>query len=183
MVIDPFGNVVINGNLSVIGDVSISGTLGISSIRPSMNNVEVSLNKTASSSSFGKFLINGMDNKPVVSIDASGSAKFAGDLTASGSATVSKLNITLASDIASTLSGQIATSSATIGTTVIPAGSIQVAIATSQVTASSLIYVTPLSSTNNQVLYIKEKQENQGFTVAIDSALPQDIRLNWWIVN
>jgi hypothetical protein len=51
------------------------------------------------------------------------------------------------------------------------------------VTASSLIYVTPLSSTNNQVLFVKEKREHDGFTVAIDSALSQDIRFNWWIVN
>jgi hypothetical protein len=183
MVIDPMGNVAINGNLAVSGDVTVGGTLGISIIRPSMDNVEVSLNKTASSSSFGKFLVNGMDNKSVVSIDASGSASFAGDLSASGSATVSKLNITLANDSASTQSGQTATSSATIGTAILPAGTTEISIPTTQITDDSLIYVTPTTPTGNQVLYVKEKWEHKGFTIAIDSALSQDIRFNWWIIN
>ncbi|KKT34805.1 MAG: hypothetical protein UW22_C0065G0002 [Candidatus Gottesmanbacteria bacterium GW2011_GWB1_44_11c] len=80
-------------------------------------------------------------------------------------------------------SGEIATSSATIGTAIIPIGSTEVSIATTQVTNTSLIYVTPQSSTNNQVLYVKKKEENEGFTVAIDNASSQDIRFNWWIVN
>ena len=183
MVIDPFGNVLVNGNLAVTGDITVGGTLGVSDIRPSLDDVSISLNKTASSSSFGKLLVMGTDNKPVASIDASGDASFAGDLTASGSATVSKLNISLADSIASSQSGEIATSSATIGTAIIPIGSTEVSIATTQVTNTSLIYVTPQSSTNNQVLYVKKKEENEGFTVAIDNASSQDIRFNWWIVN
>jgi len=183
LVIDPSGDVIVNGDLAVTGDMTIGGTLGVSTIRPTMDNIEVSLNKTASSSSFGTFLINGKDNKPVVRIDASGSADFAGNLTASGSATVSKLNISLNDSTASSSSGQIANTEATIGTAVLSAGTSKITVNSNQVTDASLLYITPITSTGNQVLYVKEKLSGTGFTVAIDSALPQDIRFNWWIVN
>jgi len=183
MVIDPMGNVMVNGNLAVSGDLTVNGTLGVSDIRPSMDNVEVSLNKTASSSSFGKFLVNGPDNKPVASIDASGSARFAGDLTASGSATVAKLNISLNDSIASSQSGQTATSSATIGSAILSAGLTEIFVPTTQITDDSLVYVTPTTPTKNQVLYVKTKRKYEGFTVAIDHPIGNDIRFNWWIVN
>jgi len=183
LVIDPSGNVAVNGDLAVSGDLTVGGTLGISTIRPSLDDVSISLNKTASSSSFGKFLVNGLNNTPVLSIDASGSAQFAGDLTASGSATVSKLNISLAEPFASSPSGQTATTSATIGSATILTGSLETTVLSTQVTDTSLIYVTPLTSTNNQVLYVKSKQKGTGFTVAIDQSAGVDIRFNWWIVN
>jgi hypothetical protein len=183
MVIDPLGNVAINGNLSITGDLAIGGTLGVSTIRPSMENIDVSLNKTASSSSFGKLLVRGIDNKQVASIDASGNANLAGDITASGSATVAKLNISLSDATASSQSGQTANTAATIGTAVIPTGATTVTISTTQVTETSLVYVTPLSSTSNQVLYVKEKRKNESFTVAIDSPLDHEVQFNWWIVN
>ena len=83
-------------------------------------------------------------------------------------------------DTTATLS---ATSSATIGEATLPAGITTVSIETTAVTDQSLIYVTPQSSTNNQVLYVKTKSPGFGFTVNIDAAITKGVKFNWWIVN
>jgi hypothetical protein len=82
----------------------------------------------------------------------------------------------------------------TAGVATITKGTNEIVIHTTQVSDTSLIYVTPLGSTNNQVLFVKEKityspdateGENQTgtFTVAIEEAIDQDIAFNWWIIN
>jgi hypothetical protein len=82
----------------------------------------------------------------------------------------------------------------TAGVATITKGTNEIVIRTTQVSDTSLIYVTPLGSTNNQVLFVKEKityspdateSENQTgtFTVAIEEAIDQDIAFNWWIIN
>jgi hypothetical protein len=93
--------------------------------------------------------------------------------------------------IASELETEIATTSAQIasnassGTTTLPAYKSELVIHTDQLTENSLIYLTPIGSTNNQVLYIKEKiiGSDPYFTIALDQALYQDIQINWWIIN
>ncbi len=93
--------------------------------------------------------------------------------------------------IASELETEIATTSAQInsnassGNTTLPAGKNELIINTNQLTESSLIYLTPIGSTNNQVLYVKEKITGSDpyFTIALDQALDQDIQVNWWIIN
>ncbi|KKP36848.1 MAG: hypothetical protein UR27_C0012G0005 [Candidatus Peregrinibacteria bacterium GW2011_GWA2_33_10] len=103
-----------------------------------------------------------------------------GNITASGSATFAKLNISGMDDATATVS---ATSSATIGEATMSAGVKTISIETTAVTDQSLIYVTPQSSTNNQVLYVKTKTPGIGFTVNIDTAISKDVKFNWWIVN
>ncbi|HCU70393.1 MAG TPA: hypothetical protein DIC35_01400, partial [Candidatus Moranbacteria bacterium] len=68
-------------------------------------------------------------------------------------------------------------------------------IQTKAVTTGSKIYVTPIGSTDNQVIYVGEidlvgKVENdglKGFEVRIDRLEgiedPKEIRFNWWIVE
>ena len=60
-----------------------------------------------------------------------------------------------------------------------------------------MIYLTPNGSTQNQVVYIKNKfiqsspvtnpDGNEimmsGFTIAIDQPLENDLSVNWWIIN
>jgi len=62
-----------------------------------------------------------------------------------------------------------------------------------------MVYLTPVGSTNNQVIYLKNKfipieatesaqasasaTPTPSFTIAIDSPLLQDVQVNWWIIN
>jgi hypothetical protein len=59
----------------------------------------------------------------------------------------------------------------------------------------SKIYVTPLGSTHNQVIYVGAVDEAKGFEVKVDRLkkteidgtetilFPEEIRFNWWIVE
>jgi hypothetical protein len=115
-----------------------------------------------------------------------GAATEVASIDASGSATFSKLALS-----------NTATSSGTVdlkasaGTATLPASQTELIIYTNQVTADSLIYITPNSSTENKVLYVKSKvardtndPESVGsFTVGVDSSISSEVKLNWWIIN
>jgi hypothetical protein len=173
MVVDLLGNVSINGNLAVSGNLTVGGVLGVNTIDLAGNTAS----QSASSSAFGKLAFLGAGGAEVASIDASGSASFAGNLVASGSGTFNKLFIT------DTPVGTPSASQATAGTGTLSRGQVEVLIPTSAVTANSLIYVTPLSATGNQVLFVKQKSAGAGFSVAIDRQVSTDIQFNWWIIN
>jgi len=54
-----------------------------------------------------------------------------------------------------------------------------------------MVYLTPVGSTNNQVVYLKQKFVSptpdpatpSSFTLAVDQPLTADIAVNWWIIN
>lgn len=127
-------------------------------------------------------------------IDTNGNVKIAGDLAVAGKITapaaaikdLSIDNLTIASSPDATPSGVVAggdiTTNATAGQGVIPAGVSQITITNPKVTDYTLVYVTPTSTTDNYVLYIKSKQNGQ-FVVGFDQALPMDVNFNWWIVQ
>jgi len=205
MTIEDNGEVVINGSLTVNGRLAAAEYTGPD------GNVVVSLGtgetapdapSDASKSGFGQLLVKGVDEKTVAAIDASGSARFAGDLTASGSASFAKLNISTdatASAIVASQSGfgQLATTSAEIRTNAsagkgeILAGKTEVVIYTDKLTTDSLVYITPTSDTGNQVLYVKNKYVPQEtdpdgesyFTVRLNTPLEIGTSFNWWIIN
>jgi hypothetical protein len=99
-----------------------------------------------------------------------------------------------------TSSAQI-NSNAIAGTATLPAGKTSIIINNPKVTAASMVYLTPNGSTNNQVLYVKDKfvsptptlpalptlpveaLAKSGFTIALDNPLATDIAINWWIIN
>jgi hypothetical protein len=173
LVITTSGDVIVSGNLTV------KGILGASTIRPTVDNLTLSLEHTTASASsesgFGKLIVKGKEAH-TVEFDEQG------NIIASGSATVARLNITNMMDTLSTQSA-VASSSATIGSTILGAGQTELTVFTNAVTDKSLIYVTPQSSTNNQVLYVTTKTPGIGFTVNIDAAINKDVKFNWWIVN
>jgi len=102
-----------------------------------------------------------------------------------------------------TASAEIATDSASIttnataGKSTLPAGLTEFTINTPRIDAASLIYVTPIGDSQNQVLYVKSKQTCPGselpessepncspwFTVAINQPLTYDLEFNWWIIK
>jgi len=194
ILIDIYNRIFMRGNLAISGDTTVGGVLGIGTISP-VTGGDLTINlsneipnpfleeQATPSSSFADLVIKGANNQTVAVIDASGSATFAGtvaadSLVASGSATVQKLNIS-----AAPTSTESAVPSNTVGTGTLPGYFTEVTILSSQVAADSLVYLTPLSSTGNQVLYVKEKLPGVGFIVAIDTSLTTPINFNWWIIN
>ena len=73
-------------------------------------------------------------------------------------------------------------SNATAGTATLPANTNQITISTNKLTGNSMVYLTPVGSTNNQVIYVKEKTDTY-FTISLDNPLDHDININWWIIN
>ena len=81
------------------------------------------------------------------------------------------------------------------GVAVISAGDTEIVVDNDNISADSLIYITPVSPTQGQVLFVAEKREEevydqdrkewlaQGFTVAVEEEVGEDIEFNWWIVD
>ena len=91
-------------------------------------------------------------------------------------------------------------STKTTGRATLPAGNSELIIRNPNITADSLVYLTPLGSTNNQVLYVKQTTaailspstpvnpyptptQSAYFVVGLDSPAQSDIAFTWWIVN
>ena len=103
-----------------------------------------------------------------------------------------KLNIASFYDKEATDSANPAeiTTNATAGKAILLAQETEMTIYNQNITKDSLIYITPISNPNNQVLYIKNKKApstSSGqvgyFKVAIDNPITYDIKFNWWIIN
>lgn len=180
-VIDESGDIHIQGDVYIAGKVqtecletkeaTVSGSLFANLIKPIDGSLSIQLNSSPSS----KFSVLGSSGQEVASIDASGSATFR------------KLNIATAEATSSgTGFGQIAepeiTTNATAGKTILPAFETEITIKSPFVTDKSLIYITPETDTQNQVLYVKTKTGGQ-FSVAINKPLEYEVKFNWWIIN
>ena len=79
----------------------------------------------------------------------------------------------------------------TSGRAKISAGQKEILIRSSKINNNSQIFVTPLGSTNNQVLYVKAQvandpntQDVEGlFVVGFDAPASSEVLFNWWVVN
>ncbi len=164
--IDTLGNAVFEGNLTV------KGALFAGLIKPPEGtDLTVDIG-------FGKLLARGANGEAVFSLDASGSAQFTGDLAASSFKVIRDV-VAAEPD----LNGVIV-STASAGLAQINAGTKEVTIQSPFVSEKSLIYLTPVGSTENQVLYLaRTKPEEQTFTVGIDLIQTKVLKFNWWIVN
>jgi hypothetical protein len=58
-----------------------------------------------------------------------------------------------------------------------------VLIKTTAINTDSKVYITPISSTNNQVLYVGEIRMGESFEIKVDNLVEDEIRFNWWIVD
>ncbi|MBI2326251.1 hypothetical protein HYU91_02585, partial [Candidatus Collierbacteria bacterium] len=178
MILTPDGKVVING------DLTVSGTLSAENINAkTLSGVEGQITNLQSQI-----------------------ATVSGSLVAN-QATISDL-IIASGAIASASASPSATSSAslasnaTIGTGIIASGSAEVKIENSKIVDSTYIYLTPISDTANQVLYIKNKttcpnntsEANDAqqmptnnclpsFTVSITDPVARDIKFNYWLIQ
>ncbi len=215
-------NMVIAGKLAVQGDTELANAL--ISQRLTVDHIQIGQNYIKSLDSSlaiqpdrsGTVTING----DVLAIAEDGSVTINGSLNVTGTIASSgilttyleaedaslsgKLNIATdsatliiaeaATASASSTSAQIA-SNASAGTATLPAGKTELVINSDKLSANSLVYITPQSTTQNQVLYVKSKlvptieeatasaTPTPSFTVALDTPLPQDVLFNWWLIN
>jgi hypothetical protein len=58
-----------------------------------------------------------------------------------------------------------------------------VLIKTTAINTDSKVYITPISSTNNQVIYVGEIKLGKSFEVKVDNLVGAEIKFNWWIVD
>ncbi|MBI2267822.1 MAG: hypothetical protein HYU80_00020 [Candidatus Blackburnbacteria bacterium] len=204
LIVDAQGNVSVNGNLNIIGRLTASTigaqeggdlTLDLGRTNSSnLSNESNSTNLTSESSGFGELLVRGVNGETVASIDASGSATFRKLVIAAGTNGSNGTNLTNETNLVAS----DATSNATAGKGVLLAGETILTLYNKNVSDNTLIYVTPTTSTGNQVLYVKSKLAHsasfdsaQGtssgqvgqFIVAVDKPISHDVEFNWWIIE
>ncbi|HET7098638.1 MAG TPA: hypothetical protein VFI61_00150, partial [Patescibacteria group bacterium] len=154
---------IMNGKVRIDtnGDVAIEGNLYVA------GNVKSNSYQLTANDDIGN---------PLASIDASGSALF-NTLSTSG---LTIAGASQASDSA-VISGDI-TTNATAGKAIIPAYTTEITIHNPKITDYTLVYVTPTSTTQNNVLYVKSKGSGF-FTIGFSDTIPIDVSLNWWVVE
>jgi hypothetical protein len=177
--IDTNGNVKVGGNADFAKNVTVHGTLAAGTISPLAGNdltVNLGNQELGSTNHDSQFIIHNSSSSAILAINQ------VGDLVASGAGTFSKLNLGLVQPaLAVSPTEVVATGSA--GTTNVAAYQTQVTIDNPSVTDKSLIYITPTSNTNNQVLYLLKQVPGQSFTVGLQNPSFTPIPFNWIIVN
>ena len=158
------------GNIQIAGDVTIGGTLSAKSLRLDADSENLT--------NFGKLLsVTNSLGDEVASVSATGSAEFKG---------VTTDRLTIKDDPNATssaiLSDMIYHSEASAGIAKVPSRSSVVTIKNPNVKSNSLVFVTPTSPTQNNVLYIKEQKDGE-IVVGFDLPTVTDVTFNWWIVD
>lgn len=177
------GQVIVTGDLTVAGNVTVEDSLLTDLIQPTdfTNPLQVKIAGVATESGEvreSRFEIVDELGTPVATISADGRANFAGGIGVG----------------AQDLSGNEnqAETTKTSGKAVVKQGQTEMVIKSEQITSETVVQVTPLGSTNNQVLYVKSitpenptTSEKEGqFVVGFDTALPdRDVQFTWWLLN
>lgn len=208
LTLDEAGQVVISGDVFIAGKLTVTDTLLTDLMQPTDFNNPFQLKLATQSAQLADGQVagattgpDGSDQNqvtksrfeiidelgtPVATISADGRASF-------------QAGIGIGRDNEVTEAGAPITTSKTTGIATLPLGSTGITIYSDTVTPDSLIYISPLGPTDNQVLYVKnsiaptpEVVENgvlitpaiQGqFTVGFQAPATRDVRFNWWIVN
>ena len=123
-----------------------------------------------------------------VRIDTNGDVTITGNLYVAGKIETKEVKtekLIIAEGIA-TPSGQVVEgeieTNATAGKATIPAETSEITIKNPNIGDYTLVYITPTSSTQNNVLYVKSKA-NGYFTVGFTQPIPIDVEFNWWVID
>ncbi|MCA9369825.1 tail fiber domain-containing protein, partial [Candidatus Woesebacteria bacterium] len=183
LTLDDSGLAKIDGNLTVAGDVAVEGSLLGDLLQPTSYENPLRVQVAGVATSSGEVLDSSFEvvdetQTAVASIDADGEAQF------------SKLGLN-AQDFTQQPEGEPLATSASSGKATIKSNQTELSIIASSLTQDSLVYITPVGSTGNQVLYIKNQQtdnpetlENEALlTVGFDNPSSNDVTFNWWIIN
>ena len=199
------GKIVMNkdGNLTIDGTLIARGGVETTEIKPPPGqdlSINLATNQNSSPSRFGQLLIKG-EKGVVTSIDSSGNITTQGDILGKSAHFTDQVKVgslSLPGDFSGTNSanikyigspsknGQTVPSLSTISTSglsILPQGYKELIMYNPYITENSLIYLTPLTSTGNQSLYVSEKVAGSFFKVALDGSLNYDLKFNWWILE
>jgi len=69
------------------------------------------------------------------------------------------------------------------GESVIFSGETEVIIPCPELTEKEMVYVLPKNNTDNEVLYVKSRQNGEWFKVALDKPSNKDLGFKWWVIN
>lgn len=177
------GQVIITGNLAVTNDVKVSGSLLTNLLQPedygNPFQVQVAgVNTQSNEVTESRFEIVNELGTAVATISAQGKAEFAA-------------GIGIGSESLGSNESDSVTANKTSGRAIVKANTNQIIIKSELIKDNTLIYVTPVGSTENKVLYVKSQTtentqtpEKEGeFVVGFDESISQDAQFNWWIVN
>ncbi|MEA2056589.1 MAG: hypothetical protein U9O78_02675, partial [Patescibacteria group bacterium] len=200
MVLDDTGRVMINGDLNIAGNLDVDGdirtkdTLLTNLIQPDDFDQPTQIKlATRSAQTEGQVAGANTDSgeikesrleiinesgTPVATISATGRADFSDGLGVDQE------------DLTATDSAEVETKK-TSGKAKITQGQTELVIKSEKITKDSQIFVTPLGSTDDQVLYVKSQtaensltSEKEGqFIVGFDQETNKDVKFNWWIIN
>ncbi|MBU0974417.1 hypothetical protein KKD03_01820, partial [Patescibacteria group bacterium] len=190
VIIDDSGLVTVNGNFEATGDVKVGGTLLANLIKSTDLGNPLQIQVAGVDTQTGevkesRFEIINEVGAPVATFSAQGRAEFAGGVGIGSE------------DLGSSLINELSAEK-TSGKAIINSGTNQVTIKSNLITDKTMIYITAVGSTNNQVLYVKsqtphivsispamlETIEQQGeFVVGFDNLTTTATSFNWWIVN
>jgi hypothetical protein len=180
--IDTQGNLTVEGNANFAKDVTVRGSLAAGIIKPVPDNDLLFGLGTKNGDKPQSLVISNQKGEGVVNINQ------LGEIFASGSAKLAGLKIVRGAQADTSFTETIASGSA--GTAVITANETERTIITPFVNEDSLIYITPVSDTQNVTPYIARQtiQDNAtgsrgSFTIQIPRFVSKDIKLNWWIIN
>ena len=158
------------GNTIVAGDLTVDGTLSLSG--NSINAVST-LYLQSSTLAEGLDIFNGK-----VTIDNEGNIQTSGEVAA---ASITTNKLTISTQIASS-SGTPRNDNASIGSDSIPANETKTTIISSDISDSSKVFITPITTTD-KVLSVTNIKTNESFDVEVLTPSPVDIKFNWWIVQ
>ena len=185
MTLDDLGQVDINGDLNVAGKLAVNDSLLTNLLKPVDYSRPIQIQLAQAATVSGRPITNesrfefiNQAGMPVATVSAHGKASFSGGIDVGSQ------------DLTATTSSEVVTDQPS-GKASIKAFTKDVIISSPLITNKSLIYVTPIGSTGNQVMYVKTQvAENPDtitaegrFTVGFDYSLTQDASFNWWIVN
>jgi hypothetical protein len=71
---------------------------------------------------------------------------------------------------------------ATAGHSTLPANTPNITIKNDKVNDNSLIYLSPSSPTDNNVLYVKEKGDGY-FSVGFIDSIDKEVDFDWWVID
>ncbi|MFH1959185.1 MAG: hypothetical protein ABIJ22_02560, partial [Patescibacteria group bacterium] len=182
------GQILIDGDLAVSGKLEVGGTLLTDLIEPTAFDKPLQI-KLATQSGLGagapatassRLEILHQLNAPTATLRAPGRASFEGG---SNSGTQ---DLPPRPTMSATVASQQPSGKATIAQ-----NTLGITIKSTLITKDSLIYVSPIGSTDNQILYVKSQtaenlstlEQEGGFSVGFDAPISNNATFNWWIVN
>ena len=121
------------------------------------------------------FEVKDATGSAIATINASGSAMF--NSVSADKFILAAQSATQSADINGTI-----TTNATAGQAIINAGVSEITIKNPSISDYTLVYITPSSSTLNNVLYVKSKG-NGYFTVGFTNPINVDVTFNWWVID